>query len=328
MPVLVLSRGQVEELLDLDRLVDAVGAAMVDVSLGRASMPPRVAARVEEHEAILAAMPAHLPGADALTAKLVSLFPHNRGRPTHQAVVVCFDPATGTPLALMDGTFITATRTAAGSVLASRHLARAGARAVGIVGSGVQARSHLRAFASWEGLESVVVAGRDPDAVHRLVDDAVRAGVPARAASSLEEAVSTADIVCATTHAAEPVVRRSWVRPGTHVNSVGYNSAGAGELDVELLRDAFVVVESREAALAAPPSGAVELRRAIEAGIADPVDAEIGAIVAGAARGRERDDQITVYKSVGVAAQDAAAASLVLREAVARGVGTSLELAT
>ena len=116
------------------------------------------------------------------------------------------------------------------------------------------------------------------------------------------------------------------MRPGTHVNSVGYNTDGDGEVDVDLVRDAYVVVESREAALAPPPAGAIELHRAIEAGIPDPIDAELGSLVLGTAVGREDDDTVTLYKSVGVAAQDAAAASLVLAEAARRSIGQRVDL--
>ena len=147
-------------------------------------------------------------------------------------------------------------------------------------------------------------------------------------APTIEDAVRTADIVCATTHADTPVVRRSWLRPGTHVNSVGYNAAGDGEVDAELIRDALVVVESRDAVLAPPPSGAVELRRAIEAGVVSPdcIHAEVGEIVTGTAQGRRDDQTITLYKSVGVAVQDAAASMLVLRAADVGGIGTSIDL--
>jgi ornithine cyclodeaminase/alanine dehydrogenase-like protein (mu-crystallin family) len=324
--MLVLSRDDVEPLLDTDALVDALGAAMVDLTMGRASMPPRVAARVEAKKAILAAMPAHLPSAAMLSTKLVSLFPQNRDRPTHQAVIVCFDADTGTPVALLDGTHITATRTAAGSLLASRHLARPESEVIAVIGTGVQARAHARAFRGWPTLASVLVAGRTPESAAALVDELRAEGVPASVAASPEEAVRNADIVCATTHADEPVVRHAWVRPGTHVNSVGYNTAGAGEVDTELVRAARVVVESRATALAPPPAGAVELLAAIAAGVGDPVAAEIGEIVAGTAPGRTSDDELTLYKSVGVAVQDAAAAALVVRAAIAAGVGTTIEL--
>ncbi len=137
--MLILSRADVEALLDLDRLIDAVAAAMVDLSAGRASVPPRVAATIPDRRAMLVAMPAFLPSSGALTTKLVSLFPENTDRPTHQAIICCFDDADGTPLAVMDGTYVTAARTAAGSALATRLLARDGARVASVIGTGVQA---------------------------------------------------------------------------------------------------------------------------------------------------------------------------------------------
>jgi ornithine cyclodeaminase/alanine dehydrogenase-like protein (mu-crystallin family) len=326
--MLILSRSEVESLLDLDRLVDAVAAAMVDLSGSRASAPPRVAAVVADRHAMLVAMPAFLPSARALATKLVSVFPENSDRPTHQAIICCFDPVNGAPIALMDGTYVTAARTAAGSVLATRLLAREGARVVSVIGTGVQARSHARAAACLPGVQEVQVAGRDPGKARALVDELRESGIAGTALPSLEDAVRSADVVCATTHAAEPVVRREWLRPGTHVNSVGYNTAGAGEVDVQTIRDALVVVESRAAALAAPPAGAVELGLAIDRGAidADHIHAEIGEIVAGDRAGRTDDGEITLYKSVGVAVQDTAAATLVWEAACARRVGTEVEL--
>ncbi|MEY2433054.1 MAG: hypothetical protein QOC92_2779 [Acidimicrobiaceae bacterium] len=283
---------------------------MVDLSAGRASVPPRVGATVADRGAILAAMPAYLPSSGALETKLVSVFPQNRDRPTHQAVICCFDPDNGTPTALMDGTLITAMRTAAGSAFATRQLARPDSAVVAIVGPGVQARAHLEALRCI-GLEQFVVAGRDRVKVDAFADE------HSIKASSVEAAVRDADIVCTTTHADAPVVQREWLRPGTHINSVGYNTQGTGELDAATIRDAFVVVESRAAAFAPPPAGAVELL-----GVLEPDGtAEIGELPT-----RADDGQITVYKSVGVAVQDAAAASLVLAEARARGLGVEVTL--
>ena len=325
--MLILSRAEVESLLDPDRLVEALAAAMVDVSRRRASMPARVAAMVADRHAMVAAMPAFLPSSGALATKLVGVFPENTDRPTHQAIICCFDPADGAPLAVMDGTHVTAARTAAGSALATRLLARPGAQVVTVIGTGVQARSHARAMARLPGVRQVQVAGRDPARATALVDELLESGTAATAVTSVEDAVRSADVVCAATHAAGPVVRRAWLRPGTHVNSVGYNTAGEGEVDVETVRDALVVVESRSSALAAPPAGAVELGRAIERGAieADHVQ-EIGEIVARDRAGRTDDGQLTLYKSVGVAAQDAAAAALVLQAARAGGVGTEVEV--
>jgi ornithine cyclodeaminase len=326
--VLVLSASEVETLLDLDQLVDAMQAAMVDLSAGLVSMPSRVAASVAERRALLLAMPAFLPSAGALTAKLVSLFPENRDRPTHQALICCFDHVAGTPLAVMDGTYVTATRTAAGSALATRLLARADARVLSVIGTGVQARAHARALARLPGLSTVQIAGRDPRRVLALVAELGAGGIPATALPSIEDAVRSAEVVCAATHAETPVVLRHWLRPGTHINSVGYNSAGEGEVDTATVRDAVVAVESRAAVLAVPPWGAVEIRRALDQGAIGSGDelTEIGDIAAGRARGRSHGGQLTLYKSVGVAAQDAAAAALVLRAARERGIGTEVQL--
>jgi ornithine cyclodeaminase/alanine dehydrogenase-like protein (mu-crystallin family) len=342
--MLVLSCEDVERSLDLDRLVEAVGAALADLSAGRASMPRRAAATVPsdhlghpgqpDHDALLAVMPAFLGSSGALVTKAVSLFPDNTDRPTHQAVVLCFDAANGTPLALMDGTYITAARTAAGSALATRLLARTDARVVAVIGTGVEARAHARAHARLPGIEVVRVAGRSAAAADAVVADLADLGdlhgVRVEAAPGIDEAVGSADVVCATTHADRPVVVRDRLRPGTHVNSVGYNSAGEGEVDAATLRDALVVVESRDTTLAPPPAGAIEIHRAIAAGAldADAVAAivELGELVAGDVPGRRDDGQLTVYKSVGVAVQDAAAAALVLAAARDQGLGTEVDL--
>ena len=226
--VLVLSRADVESLLDLDGLVDALAAAMADLSSGRASMPPRVIATVEDAPGLLAAMPAFLPSSAALTTKLLTVFPENRERPSHQALICCFDPADGSPVALMDGTHVTAARTAAGSALATRLLARHDARVAAVIGTGVQAEAHARAVSRLTGIALVRVAGRAADGADELVRRLVDEGVPAETAPSIEEAVRSADVVCAATHADRPVLRRDWLAPGTHVNSVGYNLAGRG----------------------------------------------------------------------------------------------------
>lgn len=326
--MLVLGRADVEAALDLKELIEAVAEAMVELSAGRVSMPARIAAVVPEKRGLLAAMPAFLPASHALTTKLVSLFPENRDRPTHQAIICCFDPEYGTPLAVMDGEYITAMRTAAGSVLSAQLLARSGASTFAIIGTGVQAQAHARLIAAAYPNARILIAGRRADSAERLREQVAGLGIAAKVAPSIEDAVRAAGVVCAATHAAEPVVRYAWLRPGTHLTSVGYNTDGTGEIDAETLRHAFIAVESRPAALAEPPAGAVELRLAIEAGAITPEDvrAELGELVAGTAAGRTSDEQLTVYKSVGVAIQDAAAAALVLEAARQRGMGTTVAL--
>jgi alanine dehydrogenase len=315
--VIFLSEAEVRELLDLDALVDALAAAHRDLSAGRASMPPRIAASVQEQEGLLGVMPSYLPSA-GLACKLVTLFPHNTDRETHQAVICVFDPANGTPLALMDGTYVTATRTASGSALATRLLARDDAHVLALIGTGVQARSHARALPRVRDFKEIRVAGRDRAKAEALADEI---GPPARAVASYEEALRGADVIAATTHAVEPVVRREWLSPGVHVNSVGLNPTGR-EVDAATVADSILVVESRESAFAPPPAGAPEL-----VGVdRDHVHAELGELVAGTRPGRTSPGQITLYKSVGVAVQDAAAAALVLAAAQRRSVGREIQL--
>lgn len=327
--MLLLSRREVEELLDVDALIDALAGAMDDLSAGRASVPHRVGAMVAEREGMLAAMPGYTPAAGALASKLVTLFPQNAGTdlPTHQAVIAVFDPDTGRPAALVDGTAITALRTGAGSALATRLLAREDARTLAILGTGVQARSHARTVTRVRAFAEVRVAGRDPARSSGLAEElSGELDLPVRATSSWREACDGADVVCATTHSVKPVVRREWLAPGTHVTSVGFNPQGR-EVDDATVADAVVVVESRAATLAPPPSGSNDLGHPVERGLLAAEDvAEIGELVAGIRPGRTLPEQITLYKSIGVAVQDGVAAALVLAAARERGAGREVEL--
>ncbi|MET7986606.1 MULTISPECIES: ornithine cyclodeaminase family protein [unclassified Streptomyces] len=227
--MLVLGRSQVESLLDMDSLIDALASAMADFSAGRASVPDRVAAQVPARDGFLAAMPGFLPSAGVLMTKLVSLFPHNDGArlPTHQALIVAFDPDTGEPAAVLDGTAITAARTGACSALSARLLAREDATVLAVLGTGVQARSHARAICRVRPIRLIRVAGRDPAKAAALADELSEVlETEVRAVSSYAEALDGADIAAATTHAVEPVIRRPWLTPGVHITSVGYNPAG------------------------------------------------------------------------------------------------------
>jgi alanine dehydrogenase len=306
----VLSRADVEQALDPDALVEALADALAALSAGRASMPPRAGVEVPGHGAVLL-MGAHAHGAATVTVKLVSLFPGHD--PAHQAAIVVFDAPTGTPVALMDGDAITAARTAAGSRLATRLLAREDAAVLAVLGTGVQGEAHVSALRRERAWAEVRIAGRRPEAARALAE---RLGVTA--AESIEAAVRGADVVCIATPATEPVLRREWLASGAHVNSVGYATHG-GELDAATVRDARVVVESRESALAPPPAGSPDLEGA-------EVHAELGELVAGTRPGRAGPDELTLYKSVGVGLEDDAAAALALRGAEERGLGTVVEL--
>ena len=328
--MLFLSRRDVEALLDPGILVDSLGPAMVELSRGAVSMPPRIGATIYGEESFLGVMPVWTGASGTLSAKLVSVFPGNDelGLPSHQALIAVFDSENGEPLAVMDGAHITAIRTAAGSALATRLLARPAPRVLAIVGSGVQARSHAAVLVRTCGIEEIRITSRDCAKVERLASElAEELEVPVSAEASLQKAAAGADVVCSTTHSDRPVVHWKCIEPGTHINSVGFNPAGR-ELDDDTVCNSLVVVESRRSALAAPPAGTRDLIEPIQAGLIDEdhVHAEIGEVYAGEKAGRMSADQVTLYRSVGVAVQDAVAARLVLDTAQTSGVGTRLDL--
>ena len=328
--MLLLNRREVESLLDIDLLIAALGPAMAELSAGRVSMPARIMALVDKPRGLLAAMPVYLRSTRTLATKLVSVFPENavQGVPSHQALILVFDAETGSPRALMDGTFITAARTAAGSALSARLLAHPDAHVLLIVGTGVQARAHANAIPRVRPIREIRVVGRDPQKAARLVEEITREqGIKAFACDSVEQTFAGAHIICAATHAAEPVVKGAWLEAGTHVTSVGLNADGC-EVDAEAVVKSLVVVETREAALASGPGGANDLKWPIRDGVmgANHIHAEIGELISGAKPGRTSAEQITLYKSVGVAVQDAVAARLVLDAAIKQGVGREVEM--
>jgi alanine dehydrogenase len=310
--MLFLSRADVEARLNLDALIAALAPAMVDLSSGAASSPARIVAHVPGRGGFLGAMPGYVPSIGVLMAKLVSLFPHNTDLPTHQALIVAFDPETGEPTAVMDGTAITALRTGAGSALSARVLSAPDASVLAVLGTGVQARSHARAVCRVRPITEIRIAGRDPAKTRAVADELADLAATVRPADGYAEALAGAHIACATTHSVEPVVRREWLDPGTHVTSVGFNAAGR-ELDDATVAEALVVVESRAAALAPYPGGASDLLGPLRDGIITDDLPELGEIISGTRPGRTDPAQITLYKSVGVAVQDAAAVGLVLQ---------------
>jgi alanine dehydrogenase len=314
MDVLMLSRAEVAQLLDVSSLISSLADGFVRLSAGEVSVPPRVAA--DAPAGFLAVMPGWTRDI-ALAAKLVSVFPGNHavGLPSHQALIAVFDEATGSLSALMDGTEITAVRTAASAALAVRELARADARVLAVIGAGVQGAAHLRAVPLVRAFAEVRVASRS---FARAV--ALASTVPgAVAVESLADAVSGADVVCCCTDAPSPVVLRSWLAPGAHVSSVGSSRLGP-ELDAQTIADASVFVESR-VACSAPPAGCWEL-----VGVSPSSVTELGEVLAGSRLGRRSDAELTVWKSMGHAVEDAVAARLVLDAARRLGVGRVVDL--
>lgn len=329
--MLIITRAEVEALLDLDTMVDALATAMADLSAGRSRETVRSMAIVDDRDGLtgVLAMPGYVPSPTTLMTKLTSVFPRNAGTsvPVRQAVIVAFDPDDGEPAALLDGSYIMNARTAGCSALSTRLLARADASTLAVLGSGPQAREHALAVSRVRPISRIRIAGRDHAKAAALaaeVSGLVTAEVTA--VHSVEEACADADVVCAATFAVEPVVRREWLRPGTHVTSIGANPNGR-EVDDATVGDAYLCVESRDIALhAVPPCR--DLTQPIEHGVITAADvrAELGELVAGTVEGRTDPAQITLYKSVGLALADAAAAALVLAAARERGIGLDIAL--
>ncbi|MHB8587306.1 MAG: ornithine cyclodeaminase family protein [Candidatus Dormibacteraceae bacterium] len=313
--LLYLSRAEVERLLDVDSMLDALAKALVVFSSGITSVPPRAGARVGDR-GILGAMPGYVPGI-ALEVKLVSVFPGNHadGLPSHQGLIAIFDEDTGTPLAMMDGTYITAIRTGGTAAVAARLLARKDASVLAILGAGVQGGSHLETFPRIRDFKEIRLASRDSGKAQLLAERHPAAVV----AESFEAAARGADVVACCTDAREPILRREWLKPGAHVSSVG--GTWGPELDAETIAAGRVFVEWRGAATTPPPAGAIELQ-----GLDPREVTEVGEVLAGTRSGRLSDDEITIYKSTGHAVEDAAAARLVYDRARAEGVGITLKL--
>jgi alanine dehydrogenase len=309
--LLLLNADDVRELIDLPTLFEPLEHALRELSRGTTSVPPRTVARAPN--GFLGSMPGFLPGT-ALGAKLVAVFPenHDRGLPSHQALIALFDLETGMPQCVMDGTVVTAVRTGATSAVAARALARPDPRTLAILGAGVQGHSHLNAFTQIFDPAEIRVASRDPEHAKVLGEADPRA-----TATTFEDAVRGADIVCCCTDADEPVIAREWLAPGAHVSSVGVGE----EVDHVTVRDASVFVEWRGAAEHAPPTGSAELQ-----GLDPGTLVEIGEVLDGERPGRRSDDELTLYKSTGHAVEDAAAARQVFDRAVVEGRGQTFEL--
>lgn len=316
MDLLVLSRADVEQLLDVDELIEALASGFRALSGGLVSVPARVAAFADA--GLLGVMPGFVAGV-GLEAKLVSVFAGNHavGLPSHQAVICVFSETDGRPLALMDGTHITAVRTAATAALAVRVLARPEASVLCVVGAGVQGSSHLSAVPRVRSFAEIRVASRTFAHAQAL---AAACAVKCVAMPSIAEAVAGADVVCCCTHSSSPVVSRAWLADGAHVSSVGAAPEGP-ELDAATVEAGEVFVESRAAACAPFPAGSHELVGRDPSSVT-----ELGEVLLGLRPGRSSASSITVWKSMGHAVEDAVAARLVLDAARAAGVGQTVQL--
>jgi len=330
MKLLMLSAQEVRKAVPMAEAIEVVKGAFAQLSTGKAVVPLRTQLPVERHEGITLFMPAYLSETDDLGVKIVSVFSRNpdKGLPTIFAIVIAVDAATGCPVAIMDGTYLTALRTGAASGAATDLLARRDAEVVAIFGAGAQARTQLLAVCEVRDIKRVWVYDVARERAEAYVEEMRGQGrIPAdiRVASSPSEAVREADIICTATTSSTPVFDGNDLKPGVHINAIGSFTPQMQEVDETTVRRADkIVVDSREACLAE----AGDLIIPIQKGIITEADiyAELGEIAAGLKPGRERDDEITYFKTVGNAVQDVSVARRVLEKARQLGLGKEVEI--
>ena len=317
MPTRILSQRDVRALLTMDRAVPAVEAAFAAHGRGDTLMPAKVYLSLDDYDGDFRAMPAYFGGSAGV--KWVNSHarnPERHGLPAVMGTYILSDPATARPLAIMDATWLTAVRTGAAGAVAARHLAKAAPQTVGFIGCGVQARTLLAALRT-------IYSGFDT----RMADaSAAAAEAFAREAGGRAVTVSEAaacDIVCTATPVRAPIVQRGWVRAGAHINAMGADAPGKQELDPQLLRDAKVVIDEHHQAT---ESGEINVPVRTGAFSERAIHATLGEIVAGARPGRERDDEITVFDSTGLAIQDVALARVVYEAAEERDIGLKVDM--
>jgi ornithine cyclodeaminase len=312
----------------MDDLIETMAAALAAFSAGRVDQPVRTVISIDDpgagghgNHAFFGTMPVLARNPPALGAKLVTIFGSNvaKGLPSHLASILLLDPETGALRALLDGRYITEARTAAVSAVSSRLLARPGTKSLAIIGSGVQARSHLEALSKVHTFSQVAVWSPNKANRDRFADEAGTATV--RAVDHAGEAVVGADVIVLVTSSPTPVLESGWVKPGAHVIGVGACRPNQREIDPALTARARVFVDSRAAALV--ESGDIVM--GIQEGRfgRDHIVAEIGEL---SGTGRTSDKEITIFKSLGLAVEDVAAADLAYRRALEKGLGQELTL--
>ena len=326
MELRVLRGAEIKALLPMDVCIDLMAQAMIAVSQGRACIPPREVMPVSSG-GMLGLMPGYLAEPEGFGIKLLSLFPGNpaAGLSSHLGLVLLFEPVHGRPVALLDAAELTAIRTAAVSGLATRLLAREDAGDLAILGAGEQARSHLEAMWEVRALRRVRVWSRTPAHAQAFAaEQGARHGLAIEAMAHPRDAVAGADLVCTVTASPEPVLLGDWIAPGAHLNVAGASRPQASEIDTAAVVRSRYFVDFRESTFLE----AGDYRRAVAAGAITPdhIVAEIGEVAAGTRPGRAGPDDITLFRSLGVSAEDLAAAHYLLREARVRGVGQTIEL--
>jgi ornithine cyclodeaminase/alanine dehydrogenase-like protein (mu-crystallin family) len=309
-----IDREEVARRLTYDICIPVVRQAMIALSKGETRQLLRSILPLSDGR-LFGIMPGAMGAHAPFGAKLISVFQENfaRGMPSHQGLVILFDPDTGAPVCVVDAGEITAIRTAAASAVATDALARKDARRLVLLGYGEQAATHARAISKIRVLESVTVWGRSMERAQAFARRMqAELAIPIAAAPSARQAVAEADIICTLTAATEPILKGEWVRPGTHLNLVGSGHAGPTEVDNDLVVRSRFIADSREGVL---QQGAEFLRAKADGLVGDEhIVAEIGQVLSGAVAGRRSAEEITVYKSLGHVVQDLAAACALYSE--------------
>jgi ornithine cyclodeaminase/alanine dehydrogenase-like protein (mu-crystallin family) len=318
--ILVLAGHHVRELLGYRECADVMREALAGLARGQIQQPLRTIVRPRDAAGFMGLMPAYSPDA-GYGLKAICITPGNPaiGKDAHQGGVLLFDVRTGEPLALVNASAVTEIRTAATSAVATDLLARPGLAELAIIGTGVQGRAHAHAIAATRPLAGIRLAGRDLARTREVAAElAGQLGQPVSAYDDPAAAVAGAGIVVTATTSSDPVLRRDWLAPGTHVNAVGSCLPGARELDTATMAEAAIFADSRESV----SHEAGDFLIAARDGAANPVRAELGELLTGTAPGRAGDDEITVFESLGLAAEDLAAARYLYEKATRLGAGT------
>ena len=320
--MLILSETDVKRLVEIPDLIEVLEAAHIQLSTGKAVMPVRLVVPLPQIQGRITSMPAYLSEANALGMKVVTYFQENpkRGLPAILATIMLYDTETGKISAIMDGSYITAIRTACASAMATKALANGQTPVMGILGAGVQARAHILALSRVREITTIKIyspSGKSAQTLKEEIEPEV--GVKIDPVDSAEKAVRDVDLLVTVTTAKEPILKAGWLKPGVHINAVGSHRPDLREIDGETLKRAKVFVDSREAIIA--ECGDILLAIKERAITADHIAGEIGEVLSGKATGRKSTEEITLYKSVGVAIQDVATAQLVYRKAVEQAVG-------
>jgi ornithine cyclodeaminase/alanine dehydrogenase-like protein (mu-crystallin family) len=325
--VLIVNQEEVRQLLPMAECIEAMAEALKTLARGDVILPLRPVMRLPDPANALILMPAYVGSPAALGLKVITIFPGNAGTEfdSHPGVVMLFDTEHGQPLAIMDASEITAIRTAAVSGVATRLLAREDAGDLALLGSGVQARTHLEAMLAVRSVRRVRVWSRTPERVRAFVESASRRhGIPVEAAGSAREAVAGADLICTATAAAEPVLLGEWIAAGAHINAVGSSIATTRELDTAAVLRARLYVDRRESTV--NEAGDFLIPKNEGALGDDHIRGELGELLLGTAPGRTTADEVTLFKSLGLAIEDVAAARHIYAKAQQEGAGTWVEL--